>query len=115
LLLADKQPLAARKQWLASHLQVRGALTLDAGAVKMLKSAGKSLLPVGVKAVSGGFKRGDMVACRDEQGATIAHGLVNYDMEEAARLLGKPSEQIIAILGYDGEPELIHRDNLALL
>lgn len=115
LLLADKQPLAARKQWLASHLQVRGALTLDAGAVKVLKSAGKSLLPVGVKAVTGAFKRGDMVACKDEQGNTIAHGLVNYDMEEAAKLLGKPSEQIIAILGYDGEPEMIHRDNLALL
>jgi glutamate 5-kinase len=115
LLLADKQPLAARKQWLASHLQVRGALTLDAGAVKVLKGAGKSLLPVGVKAVSGGFKRGDMVACKDEQGVTIAHGLVNYDKDEAEKLLGKPSEQIIALLGYDGEPELIHRDNLALL
>ena len=94
---------------------MRGALTLDAGAVKVLKGAGKSLLPVGVKAVTGLFKRGDMVACKDEQGNTIAHGLVNYDMEEAAKLLGKPSEQIIAILGYDGEPEMIHRDNLALL
>jgi glutamate 5-kinase len=94
---------------------VRGSVTLDAGAVKVLKGAGKSLLPVGVKAVSGAFKRGDMVACKDEQGTTIAHGLVNYDMEEAAKLIGKSSEQILAILGYDGDPELIHRDNLALV
>jgi glutamate 5-kinase len=115
LLLPDKQPLAARKQWLASHLQVRGVLTLDAGAVKVLQGSGKSLLPVGVRAVSGAFKRGDLVACQDEQGRTIAHGLVNYDSDEALRLLGKPSEQILATLGYEGEPELIHRDNLALL
>jgi len=115
LLLPDKQPLAARKQWLASHLQVRGVLVLDAGAVRVLQGSGKSLLPVGVRAVSGTFKRGDLVACQDEQGKAIAHGLVNYDAEEAQRLLGKSSEQIAAILGYEGEPELIHRDNLALL
>lgn len=115
LLLADKQPLAARKQWLASHLQVRGTLTLDAGAVKVLQSSGKSLLPVGIKAVRGNFKRGDLVACQNEQGKTIAHGLVNYDSEDAGKLLGKPSEQIITILGYEGEPEMVHRDNLALL
>jgi glutamate 5-kinase len=115
LLLADKQPLAARKQWLASHLQVRGTLTIDAGAVKVLQGSGKSLLPVGIRAVSGAFKRGDMVACKDEQGRTIAHGLVNYDMDEAVRILGKSSEQIFTILGYEGEAEMIHRDNLALL
>ena len=115
LLLADKQPVAARKQWLASHLQVRGILTLDAGAVKVLQGSGKSLLPVGIKAATGNFKRGDMVLCKDEQGRSIAHGLVNYDLDEAVRLLGKPSEQILTILGYDGEPEMIHRDNLALL
>ncbi|MFZ9584173.1 MAG: glutamate 5-kinase [Pseudohongiellaceae bacterium] len=115
LLVPDSQPLAARKQWLASHLQVRGVLTLDAGAVRVLLGSGKSLLPVGVKAVSGHFKRGDLVACQDEAGTAIAHGLVNYDREEAALLLGKGSEQIAAILGYDGDHELIHRDNLALL
>jgi glutamate 5-kinase len=115
LLLADKQPIAARKQWLASHLQVRGTLTLDAGAVKVLQSSGKSLLPVGIRAAAGTFRRGDMVACKDEQGRTIAHGLVNYSLDEALRLLGKSSEQIFAILGYEGEPEMIHRDNLALV
>jgi len=115
LLLPDKQPLAARKQWLASHLQVRGVLTLDAGAVKVLQGSGKSLLPVGVKAASGSFKRGDLVSCQNEQGRVIAHGLVNYDIEEALKLLGKPSGQLASILGYEGEAELIHRDNLALL
>lgn len=115
LLLPESQPLAARKQWLASHLQVRGVLTLDAGAVRVLKSSGKSLLPVGVKALSGSFKRGDLVACQDEAGKAIAHGLVNYDVEEASKIIGKPSEQILAALGYDGDHELIHRDNLALL
>ena len=115
LLIADKQPVTARKQWLASHLQVRGRLTLDAGAVRVLRSSGKSLLPVGIKAVDGGFKRGDMVACQDEQGATVAHGLVNYNAEEARRITGKSSEQILVILGYDGDHEMIHRDNLVLV
>jgi len=115
LLLADKQPIAARKQWLASHLQVRGVLTLDPGAVKVLQASGKSLLPVGVRAVSGNFKRGDLVACKDEQGKVIAHGLVNYDLDEAQQLAGKSTDQIIPVLGYDGDHEMIHRDNLALI
>jgi glutamate 5-kinase len=115
LLVPDNQPLAARKQWLASHLQVRGVLTLDAGAVKVLQSSGKSLLPVGVKVASGQFKRGDLVACQDENGKAVAHGLVNYDLDETQLLLGKSSEQIFDTLGYDGDHELIHRDNLALL
>ena len=115
LLLADKQPMAARKQWLASHLQVRGTLTLDAGAVRVLQNSGKSLLPVGIKAASGTFKRGDLVACADEQGRVIAHGLANYDLDEAKKILGKSSEQILSVLGYEGEPEMIHRDNLALI
>jgi glutamate 5-kinase len=88
---------------------------LDAGAVRVLQDAGKSLLPVGIKSVQGYFKRGDLVVCQDEAGRNIAHGLVNYDYTEASKLLGKSSEQIIAILGYDGDPEMIHRDNLALL
>ncbi len=115
LLLADKQPIAARKQWLASHLQVRGVLTLDAGAVKVLQASGKSLLPVGVRAVSGNFKRGDLVACSDEQGKVIAHGLINYDLDEAERIAGKSTDQILPLLGYDGDHEMIHRDNLALI
>jgi len=115
LLLADKQPVAAKKQWLASHLQVRGSLTLDAGAVKVLQTSGKSLLPVGVKAVSGSFKRGDLVSCKNEQGLVIAHGLINYDLQEASKIAGKSSDLIIPLLGYDGDHEMIHRDNLALI
>lgn len=115
LLLSGQQPLAARKQWLASHLQVRGKLTIDDGAVKVLKSSGRSLLPVGVKAVGGSFKRGDLVACVDLAGNTVAHGLVNYDAEEAEILAGKPTDRILELLGYDGDHEIIHRDNLVVL
>lgn len=115
LLLPDTQPLAARKQWLASHLQVRGRLILDEGAVKVLKHAGKSLLPVGVKSVWGEFMRGDMVSCEDESGGMVARGLINYSAEEAQKIIGEPSERIGAILGYEGDHELIHRDNLVIL
>lgn len=115
LLVADRQPLAARKQWLASHLQVRGRLILDEGAVKVLKHSGRSLLPVGVKSVWGHFTRGDVVSCEDENGVTIARGLVNYNIEDARKIIGKPSEHILSLLGYDGDHEIIHRDNLVLL
>ncbi|MDR0780216.1 MAG: glutamate 5-kinase [Pseudomonadales bacterium] len=115
LLVADKQPVTARKQWLANHLQVRGRLTLDQGAVRVLQAQGKSLLPVGITLVSGAFKRGDLVACVDESGRTIAHGLVNYDADEAQCIAGRSSEQIPVLLGYDGDHEMIHRDNLALV
>ncbi|WP_136068393.1 glutamate 5-kinase [Modicisalibacter radicis] len=115
LLRPERAPLAARKRWLAGQLQVRGSLTLDAGAVSVLRDRGSSLLPVGVKAVSGAFVRGDMVVCIDEQGERVAKGLVNYGSEEAARIVGQPSHQIEAILGYMEAPELIHRDNLVVL
>ncbi|MCP1343896.1 glutamate 5-kinase, partial [Halomonas sp. FL8] len=115
LLRPDHAPLAARKRWLAGQLQVRGTLTLDAGAVNVLRSRGSSLLPVGVKALNGHFVRGDMVVCVDEQGERVAKGLVNYGSDEATRILGQPSHQIEAILGYMEAPELIHRDNLVVL
>lgn len=115
LLRPEQAPIAARKRWLAGQLQVRGSLTLDAGAVQVLRARGSSLLPVGVIAVSGGFVRGDMVVCLDEQGERVAKGLVNYGAEDAARILGKPSHQIAALLGYMEAPELIHRDNLVVL
>lgn len=115
ILLPEKQPIAARKQWLASDLRVRGHLVLDAGAVKVLKNSGSSLLPVGIKSVSGTFMRGDMVACLDEGGFTIARGLVNYNTEETHKIIGKPSEQISSIIGYDGDHEMIHRNNLVVL
>ncbi|MDH5784627.1 MAG: glutamate 5-kinase [Chromatiales bacterium] len=114
LFLPDQQPIAARKQWLAGHLQVRGTLTLDAGAVRVLRESGKSLLPVGVKGVKGNFLRGEMVTCVDEAGKEIARGLVNYSAQETQRILGEPSNRIEALLGYVDEPELINRDNLIL-
>jgi len=115
LLLPDKQPIAARKQWLASHLKASGKLVLDEGAVKVLKESGRSLLPVGVKSLSGSFQRGSLVACVDESGKTIARGLVNYDADEASKIISKSSDQILQILGYEGEHEMIHRDNLVLV
>lgn len=114
LLTAAQTPQAARKQWLAGHLQAKGTLVLDAGAVNVLRNSGKSLLPVGVKAMSGNFSRGDMVHCVDEQQHIVARGLVNYDADEARQIIGKPSHQIAELLGYMAEEELVHRDNLVL-
>lgn len=107
--------VAARKQWLAGQLQVRGRLVLDAGAAKMVRAAGKSLLPVGVTSVEGTFDRGEIVACVDPQGTEIARGLVNYGSEDAKRIIGQPSGRIEALLGYVDEPELIGRDNMVVL
>ena len=114
-LTAETMTLAARKQWLADHLQVRGQLTLDAGAVRALTQDGKSLLPIGVVDVSGEFERGEVVSCLDPQAHEIARGLVNYSAGETRRILRAPSHEIEARLGYIDEPELIHRDNLVLL
>ncbi|MDS4031957.1 MAG: glutamate 5-kinase [Candidatus Contendobacter sp.] len=115
LLRPSQSPLAARKQWLAVQLQVRGRLHLDAGAVRALRTAGKSLLPVGVTAVEGKFSRGDLVACLDSNGTEVARGLVNYDTEQALALIGKTTRRIEALLGQVDDPELIHRDNLVLV
>lgn len=115
LLLPDKEPLAARKQWLANQLNVCGSLTLDEGATRVLTQSGSSLLPVGVSAVNGGFVRGDMVSCLSPDGREIARGLVNYDSLEAVKIMGKATRDIATVLGYIDEPELIHRDNLVIL
>jgi glutamate 5-kinase len=112
---ATQMKTAARKQWLADHLRMSGKLVLDAGAVKVLKTDGKSLLPIGVTAVEGYFERGDVVACVDADGKEVARGLVNYSASEAVRIVRKPSSEIESILGYVDEAELIHRDNLILL
>lgn len=114
-LKASQERIAARKQWLAGQAQVRGRLQLDAGAVKVIRESGKSLLPVGVKAVDGIFTRGEVVCCTDPQGREVARGLVNYSADEARRIMGQSSSKIETILGYVDEPELIHRDNLVLL
>ncbi len=115
LLYAEQAPLAARKQWLAGHLQMRGRLELDAGAVKVLQQSGRSLLAVGVRDVSGDFVRGEMVACVSPEGREVARGLINYNADEVRRIMGQPSEAIESILGYVDEPELIHRDNMVLV
>jgi glutamate 5-kinase len=114
-LAASTATLAARKQWLADHLQVAGTLVLDAGAALALCQGGRSLLSVGVKEVSGEFARGALVACLDPERREIARGLVNYAATDARRIAGQPSAAIESILGYINEPELIHRDNLVLL
>jgi glutamate 5-kinase len=114
-LLARQESLAARRQWLADHLQVGGKLVLDEGAAKALREHGKSLLPIGVVDVVGDFQRGAVVGCVDAAGRDLARGLVNYSAEESRRIARHPSAEIESILGYVDEPELIHRDNLALL
>lgn len=108
-------PLVARKRWLAGQLQIKGKLVLDAGAVKVLKSDGKSLLAVGVKSVSGHFGRGELISCVDESGLEIARGLINYGKTDAELIVGKSSAEFEKILGYTDEPELIHRDNMVLI
>ena len=112
LLTTDKQPQPARKQWLASLLYPKGAVTLDDGAVRGISDLGRSLLPVGVVDVSGDFVRGDLVRCLDAEGQEIARGLCNYSAVEARKLLGRTSTEIESILGFGGDEELIHRDNL---
>ena len=106
--------VAARKQWLAGQLRVRGRLLLDDGAVKVLRGAGSSLLPVGVTRVEGEFVRGDLVVCLAPGGEEVARGLVNYNAAESGKIIGQPSSRIEALLGYVDETELIHRDNLVL-
>ncbi|MBS0319331.1 MAG: glutamate 5-kinase [Proteobacteria bacterium] len=114
-LVADAPTLAARKQWLADHVQLAGTLTLDAGAVRALATDGKSLLPIGVSRVTGSFERGAAVRCVGPDGREVARGLVNYGSVDAARIAGRPSTDIEAILGYVDETELIHRDNLVVV
>lgn len=114
LLYTDKEALSAKKQWLAGHLQTCGVLTLDDGAVDVLKNSGKSLLAIGVKKVVGKFVRGEMVVCIDLQGNEVARGLVNYNADEALKIMAEPSFKIESLLGYVGDPELINRDNLVL-
>ncbi|MFZ1343321.1 glutamate 5-kinase [Thiothrix eikelboomii] len=115
LLLPDQAPLVARKQWIASQLQSRGQLWLDAGAAQAIQRTGGSLLPVGVVKVEGEFGRGEVVSCMSPEGKLLAKGLVNYNSDEAERIKRKPSREIEGILGYIDAPELIHRDNLVLL
>jgi glutamate 5-kinase len=113
-LIAPTGKTQARKQWMADHLQLRGAVRVDAGAVTKLRAEGKSLLPIGMTAVDGDFSRGEVIAVLDEQGHEIARGLANYAAAEARLLCRKPSTEFESLLGYAAEPEMIHRDNLTV-
>ena len=115
LLYAEQTPVAARKQWLAGHLQIHGKLILDDGAVKKLRDSGSSLLAVGVSDVQGEFSRGEMVSCISSTGDEVARGLVNYSSAEIEKIKGQASKNIEALLGYVDDLELIHRDNLVLI
>ena len=114
LQIAPTQKNQARKQWMADHLQLRGAVTVDPGAVHQLRAGGKSLLPIGMTAVEGDFSRGDVIAVRDPQGLEIARGLANYASTEARLICRRPSGEFEKLLGYVAEPEMVHRDNLVL-
>ena len=114
-LIAQTTPLAAKKQWIADHLQIRGRLVLDAGAVRALLEKGSSLLPIGVVSAEGEFLRGDVVRCVSPDGQEIARGIVNYACQEARKIVRLPTGQIEAKLGYIDEPEMIHRDNLVIV
>jgi glutamate 5-kinase len=114
LLVAPTQKQQARKQWMADHLQLRGSISIDDGAVAKVRDEGKSLLPIGMVAVEGEFSRGEVIAIRDPSGQEVARGLANYASAEARLLCRKPSTEIEALLGYVAEPEMVHRDNLVL-
>ena len=114
-LLASTEVLTARKQWLADHLQVKGSVQIDQGAVRALVSERKSLLPIGVVEVKGDFARGDVITCLGPDRREVARGLANYGSEQARRIAGRPSAEIESVLGFVEERELIHRDNLVVL
>jgi glutamate 5-kinase len=115
LLVAQTAKHQARKRWMADHLQMRGSVTVDAGAAAKVRGEGKSLLPIGMTAVEGEFSRGDVIAIRDPQGLELARGLANYSSAEARLLCRKPSADFERLLGYAAEPEMVHRDNLVLM
>ncbi|NQY25624.1 MAG: glutamate 5-kinase [Piscirickettsiaceae bacterium] len=113
LLWPDDEPITARQQWLMGHIP-KGRVVLDNGAVDVVRQQGSSILPIGVKLVEGTFSRGELVVCVDKQGREVARGLVNYNIDEAGRIIGHASNEIESLLGYVDEPELIHRDNLVI-
>jgi glutamate 5-kinase len=111
--LTPANPVTARKKWIAGSLEPRGALTIDAGAVRALRG-GKSLLPAGVIKIDGAFGRGDAVVVRGPDGAELGRGLIAYDAEDADKIKGRSSADVLLILGYSGRTEMIHRDDLVL-
>jgi glutamate 5-kinase len=113
-LIASTPKLAARKQWIAGHLQLQGVVVVDDGAARKLRDEGKSLLPIGIIAVQGEFSRGEVIAVRDQHGVELARGLANYGSKEARLIARSPSSKFEKLLGFTSEPEMIHRDNLVL-
>jgi len=111
--LTQANPVTARKKWIAGSLEPKGALIIDKGAVAALRG-GKSLLPAGVVRVDGSFARGDAVVIRGPDGAEVARGLVAYDIEDADKIKGRSSADILTILGFGGRTEMVHRDHLVL-
>jgi len=115
MLISDQKPLDARKRWLADHLRAKGSLVLDDGACRVLKNHGSSLLAVGVVSCTGEFSRGELVNCVDSAGTLIARGLINYSAADTRKVTGHASDQFQGLLGFMGEPELIHRDNMIVV
>ena len=114
-LLVAKNRLASKKQWMAGQMKVSGSVVVDDGAASVIKELGRSLLMVGVTDVSGVFERGELIQCFDSEGKVIARGLSNYSSQEIEKVKGKPSGEIYQLLGYGGDNELIHRDNLVVV
>ncbi len=106
-------PVTARKTWIAGQLLPAGSLTIDTGAETALRS-GKSLLPAGVRQVTGSFSRGDTIAIIGAEGREIARGLAGYDADEARQITGKKSAEIAVILGYAGRAAMVHRDDMVM-
>ncbi|KXJ48413.1 MAG: glutamate 5-kinase [Cycloclasticus sp. Phe_18] len=115
LLIPNEAPVSARKRWLTAHLDVKGEVVMDKGAEQAIKQSGVSLLPIGVVGVKGSFDRGDLVACVSESGKELARGLVNYSSVEIDTIKRNKSSEIERLIGFVGEPEIIHRDNLVLI
>jgi len=111
--LPEGSPLSARKKWIKGSLKTSGSLVVDDGAVRAL-SSGKSLLPAGVTAIDGEFKRGDVVDVKDRVGRVLARGLVAYAAEDARRIAGRKSVEIEKLLGFRGRDEMVHRDDLVV-
>jgi glutamate 5-kinase len=111
--LTAANPVTARKKWIAGALETKGILVIDAGAVRALQT-GKSLLPAGVIKVEGAFARGDAVVIRGPDGAEVGRGLVAYDADDAERIKGRSSADILSILGFGGRTEMVHRDHLVV-
>jgi len=112
MLTSDQKPLDARKRWLADHLRAKGTLTLDDGACRVLRTKGSSLLAAGVRDCHGNYSRGELISCVDAKGYEVARGLSNYSADDTRKVLGQSSDQFSSLLGYSGEPELVHRDNM---